>query len=283
MVYPRLRALLLATTLAACSSGDTETEDSSGGPPATTADSSTGETPTTGGTTLGDASSSSSGDATTGPLPTTGAADDTSTGEPATGSSSTGDASTDDTGGSDDTGPLCDLGELNCACDGGACLDGSLCVANVCVAGLDCPGDVEPPGESESKPVDLGDITDNNDDFFQQKGVLSGTNDVDWYGLHGKDTLGYVAEPTYTKISGDHRACLFLVCDNGGAAQTTVECRAGTSFAISPTLRPGCCGTGSFLLGDINCPGNDESVQMWLRIDKPAADVCSDYEFKLNF
>jgi hypothetical protein len=274
MAYPRLCALLVATTLAGCNDGDNETEASSGEPPLTTTDPGTGPV----GTSTGESSSG-----TTDPTPTTGSPDETSTGDLSTSSSTTIDPTTGDTGSSDDTGPLCDVGTLNCACDGGGCSDGSLCVADVCVAGLDCPNDVEPPGESEATPVDLGDITDNNDDFFQETGVLSGSNDVDWYSYHGKDTLGYVAEPTYTLISGEHRACLFVVCDNGGAAQTSIECPAGTDFAISPALRPGCCGAASFVLGDFGCPGNDESVEMWLRVDKPAADVCSDYEFKLNF
>ena len=93
----------------------------------------------------------------------------------------------------------------------------------------------------------------------------------------------HVAEPTVTVLNGQHRNCIFLECDAGGVSQTTIECPDGTDFAISPKLRPGCCGAATFTIKKFGCPGQDESLQMWLRVDKPAADVCSDYNVQLHF
>ncbi len=226
--------------------------------------------------------------------PSTGAATsttaDSSTGEPDPGTSTsttaaptTGEPDPDSSSGSDDTGPICDPGMPNCVCDAGTCVDGYVCQNDVCSAGLDCQGDVEPPADAEDSAQDLGDITDNDDDFIEQSGVLSGTSDVDWYTWHGADTALYIAEPTFTLVSGTQRHCLFLECDDGGVAQTGVDCPEGSDFAISPKLRPGCCSAASFQIKDLNCPGNDESVTMWLRVDKAAADMCSPYTFQAHF
>ena len=226
--------------------------------------------------------------------PSTGAATsttaDSSTGEPDPGTSTsttaaptTGEPDPDSSSGSDDTGPICDPGMPNCVCDAGTCVDGYVCQNDVCSVGLDCQGDVEPPADAEDSAQDLGDITDNDDDFIEQSGVLSGTSDVDWYTLHGADTALYIAEPTFTLVSGTQRHCLFLECDDGGVAQTGVDCPEGSDFAISPKLRPGCCSAASFQIKDFNCPGNDESVTMWLRVDKAAADMCSPYTFQAHF
>lgn len=213
---------------------------------------------------------------------------DSSTGEPDPGTSTTaapttGEPDPDSSSGSDDTGPICDPGMPNCVCDAGTCVDGYVCQNDVCSVGLDCQGDVEPPADAEDSAQDLGDITDNDDDFIEQSGVLSGTSDVDWYTWHGADTALYIAEPTFTLVSGTQRHCLFLECDDGGVAQTGVDCPEGSDFAISPKLRPGCCSAASFQIKDLNCPGNDESVTMWLRVDKAAADMCSPYTFQAHF
>ena len=268
MACPRIHVLLAFTALAACSEGDN----------------SDGTDAVSVGATLGDSTSAASTVApTTGePVSTSG---DESSGAPASTSTTapptTGDPDTSSSG--DETGPICDPGMPNCVCDNGSCVEGYVCQDDVCGVGLECPDDVEPPADAEATPVELGDITDNDDDFFEEMGVLSGSSDADWYRLHGADTLGYVAEATFTLVSGAQRNCLFLECDEGGVALTKVTCPAGSDFAISPALRPGCCSADSFQIKDLDCPGNDESLQMWLRVDKPAADVCSPYGFKLHF
>ncbi len=271
-----LAALAFALTPPACSSGDND-ETSVGESTITTAPAGTTGEPTT-------------GDATT--EPTTEPAG-TTTDEPGTSTTSststtdeptTDEPTTDPSSSGDDTGPICGPGQPNCVCDDGTCVDGYVCQMGVCgEGGLVCPGDVEPPEDAEDTPVELGDISDDDDDFFEQGGVLSGATDVDWYHLHGADTFGHVAEPTLTLTAGTQRSCLFLECDNGGVALTTVECPAGTDFAISPKLRPGCCGSATFTIKDIGCPGQDESMQMWARLDKPPADICSEYDFKIHF
>ncbi|MBK7828493.1 hypothetical protein [Nannocystis sp.] len=268
MACPRLHVLLALTVLAACSAGDNSDGTDVVSVSATLGDSTSAAsttTPTTGepGSTSGDESSGGPASTSTTATPTTG--------EPGSTSSS------------DETGPICDPGMPNCVCDNGSCVEGYVCQNDVCGVGLACPDDVEPPVDGEATPVELGDITDNDDDFFEEMGVLSGIGDADWYHLHGADTLGYVAEATFTLVSGSQRHCLFLECDDGGVALTKVNCPGGSDFAISPALRPGCCSAESFQIKDLDCPGNDESLQMWLRVDKPAADVCSPYGFKLHF
>lgn len=278
---PRLRTAVALSLLCsvACSAGD---NDDMGGTdlPLTTGDTTAPATDATASdatTTTGDAST------TTGePLPTT--SDGTTSGTSTTSvDPTTGDPSTDDTGSSDDTGPICEPGQPNCVCDDDFCVDGYVCDTGICIPVLnECDGDVESPGESEDTPIELGDITDDDDEFLDEMGILSGATDVDWFHYHGADTFGYVAEPTVTLVSGTQRTCQFLVCE-AGVALTTVECPAGTDFAISPKLKPGCCGAASFVIKDFGCPGNDDSLDIWLRVDKAPEDACYDYNVRLHF
>ncbi len=267
--------VLPAAAPLACSTGDNDE--------ASAADSSTSPI-----TTVGTETS-----AATDPTPTTSSATTTPDGtttDPSTTSTTTDtptttDPTTDtttDSGGSDETGPICDPGMPNCVCDDGACAEGYVCIMGVCGPGLECPGDVE-PNESEDTPIELGNISDDDDDFLAQTGVLSGATDVDWYHLHGADTLGHVSEPTLTILAGMQRSCVFLQCDEGGVALTTITCPEGTDVAITPQLRPGCCGTATFTIKDFGCPGQDDSLEMWIRLDKPAVDMCSDYDFQFHF
>ncbi len=208
----------------------------------------------------------------------------TTTGDEPTGSSTAAaDTTTDDsTGGT--TGPICDAGQLGCICIDGTCADGLVCELGVCEpAAMMCPGDLEPGDDDEESAKDVGDITDNDNDQFSISGVLSGAADTDWYTYHGSDKAGYVAEPTLELVQGNLRLCQFLACDEGGPAQTELTCPEGSKFAISPTLRPGCCAATSFAMKDFNCSGAADDVTVWIRVDKPTVDECTSYELKVNF
>ena len=277
MVF-RSRAHCLAVVLAspalslACSAGDNDDTTAATSSPVITVSSSetgatTDPTPTTGSGTTADPSTTS---ATTEQPTTTDPTTDPTT-------------STADTGSSDDTGPICDPGAPNCVCDDGACVEGYVCIMDVCSAGLECPGDVARPNESEDTPVELGNISDDDDDFLAQAGVLAGASDVDWFHLHGADTALHVSEPTLTILGGVQRSCVFLQCDEGGVALTSITCPEGTDLAITPQLRPGCCGAATFTIKDFGCPGQDDSLEMWIRLDKLAVDMCSDYDFQFHF
>lgn len=265
----RALALLLLT---AC--GEEPLGETGSSPPITmTPPSGTTEAPTTSGT------SSTDDQGTAEPGTTTTGADGTTTttgDDPTSSSSSTGDES---------TGPICDPGQPNCVCDNGQCVDGYTCMGGSCMQAMVCAGDVEVPGEDEMAPTPLDDITDNDDDFHQVTGVLSGAGDTDWYRYHGSDTALHVSEPTIEILSmtAGMRVCQFILCDTGNVAMTQVTCPEGTKFAISPNLRPGCCHDTGFQIADFNCDGNDESLQAWIRLDMPDQDICVDYEFKLHF
>lgn len=266
--------VVLALALSGCTEGEDGSADGSSysGP--------TAATMTTGGSTSApttDAASGGSGDAddTTGDAPPT-------TGDDTTTTNTTGDDTT--TTGVDDTGPICDPGQPSCVCDGDTCVDGYACVDGVCTAAMICDGDAEPPGESEMTPTPLDDVTDDDDEFHQIPGVLGGARDTDWYRYLGTDTLGHFAEPTIEVLSASAgmRVCQFIECVEGGPAQTDLTCPEGTQFAISPMLRPGCCHTTGFTIGDFGCSG-DEDMQVYVRLDMPATDTCVDYEIKLHY
>ncbi|MCB9565678.1 MAG: hypothetical protein H6710_00350 [Myxococcales bacterium] len=211
-----------------------------------------------------DASGSGSGDASTSSTSTGGETTGVGTGEATTSTSTTGSG--------------CTPGEAGCACDGNLCDEGLTCVNGTCYAPLDCTDEEEEPNNSESTAIDLGMITDNDDDGSSFAGVLAGKADVDWYRYIGSDTILHTTEPTRTVTGQNLRFCKFLECLGDGPAMTDVTCPDGTDFAISPQLRPGCCSSEGFQLSDYNCPGSDDSVLVYMRLDKALFDECVPYK-----
>lgn len=262
MTRPSL--LLASLTLLACSSGDD---------PADTSDS--GVTTATVGTETSTTDASTATGTSTGPTPTT--SDGTTTdGETTTTSTTTTTGTTDEPTGT--TGPICDPGQANCVCDGGACDDGLECVDDLCVEGLVCDGEIGEPDDSEANAQDLGEIDDDDDNTVMGDGVLSGAADVDWFTYHALDTFGHVAEPTVKVTSSAAvRVCQFIECDTGGAVGTEISCPEGTQTALSGALRPGCCGGATFTVSDFNCSGSSDDLQVYVRIDKPSQDECVEY------
>lgn len=256
------RALVLALTLSVLSCGSGEDTEGSGSTPGTSVTAATGSSGSSG-------DASTSGSTGTSAEPTTA---EPTTAEPTTAEPTTGDASTGDT-----TGPACDPGTDGCPCDAGMCDAGLMCDADVCVPALACDGDVTEPDDDEASAHSLGEITDDDSEKVSADGVLSGTDDADWYYYKGIDTFGHVSEPTIqVSSSASVRVCQFLECEEG-AVMTTVECPADTQSALSPTLRPGCCGGPMFTVSSFECPGTNDNLFVYVRIDKAAKDSCVEY------
>lgn len=269
--FPALFAAVLC--LAACGDDGTSQTEGPGG-------SSTTAAPATGDT--------------TGPLPTTGepttagpdaTSDDTTAGPDATTTTGgTTEADTDADTETGTTGPICEPGTANCVCDAGACQDELACVDDLCVSQQLCAEDVTEPDDVEGEAHDLGELTDDDDMKASADGYLSGVSDVDWYRYTGEDTFGHTAEPTILLTGGAGiRVCQFLDCVEGGPAQTEVNCPAGTKFAISGDLRPGCCGGNQFTLVDYDCPQTSDDLHVYVRLDMPDVDACVDYSLQVHF
>lgn len=267
---PGLLVLAALTSALACATGDDDSSpsDASAGLTTGTGDlSSTSDTSSTGDTDDGPTSSTSTATAST---------TSTTTSTTTQAETDPGSASESTTADTEDT--ACVPGELDCACVDEGCDEGLVCVDDLCAAPLDCAGDDNEPNETEATATVLPMITDDDDDESSVSGVLSGDTDVDWYRFIGTDTVFHTTEPTAAlDTSGDLRFCMFLDCLEDGPALTEVSCPDGTDFAISPELRPGCCSSEGFELKDYNCPGGDDSLLVFLRLDKPLFDECIDY------
>jgi len=264
-VFSRWLVPVALVSALACANGD------DGGSASQTSTSTTGS---------GSTSTDPSANSTTGSSTSTSTSgltigESSSTGEGSTSTSDTSDTS--DTEDTEDTS--CTPGELDCACAEGSSCDGDLiCVEDLCAWALECAGDDQEPNEDEATAIDLGTITDDDDDISDFSGVLSGSSDVDWYRFIGKDTAFHTTEPTtILETSEGLRFCVFLDCIEDGPALTEVSCPDGTDFAISPGLRPGCCSSAGFEFADYNCPGGDDSLLVFMRLDKPIFDECVDY------
>ncbi len=94
----------------------------------------------------------------------------------------------------------------------------------------------------------------------------------------GEDTTFHTTEPTASLSASEGlRFCMFLDCLEDGPLQTEVSCPGGTDAETSPEGRKGCCSDAGFELKDYNCPGGDDSLLIFLRLDKPLVDACVDY------
>lgn len=228
----------------------------------------------------GDGSDASTGTGSLGP--TTGEDSVGATGSTGPGpADSTGDdASGDDT--SSSTGPDCQPGTESCPCDAGGCAGSLVCVGDVCQA-AECDGDVFEPNDDEASAEYLGEINDNDNNGGVVSASLHSPIDVDWFSYHGDDDItGNVNPEREVVSSAGLRLCKFLECDNG-LAQTTVECPAGTDYALSPMARPGCCANGDVPLPDLDCDGTtNDSAMVFIRIDEPAED-CVTYSVAYHY
>lgn len=200
-------------------------------------------------------------------------ADGTSTGGEGTGTG-TGDSTGATTG--------CMDGTEGCACLDAepACDEGLLCERDVCVAPM-CPADDDEPNELQSDAIHYGDLDDGAPPQ-QLTGVLSGSEDVDWWSYHCADELLEEVEPVSQLVADPMpRLCVFMDCDEGGNPILTDGCPAGTVEDQAPTgFLPGCCAAdGTQIdLGAFNCPDSpDESITVLFRLDMAPQDVCIDY------
>lgn len=148
-------------------------------------------------------------------------------------------------------------------------------------AGLSCePAD---PADSEDDPIQLDDITDDDDEYLLVSGALEGTGDADWYQYRGIDTFGHYVDPTvqFLSMEAGMRVCQFVECEESGIVKTNVTCPAGTVTALSAGLRPGCCDSAGFAIESVEC-GQTENLLVRIRLDKPETDTCVDYELRVH-
>lgn len=124
------------------------------------------------------------------------------------------------------------------------------------------------PNDSEATAHDLGTIGDCDDEGGSVSGLLDGTTDPDWYKYYGTDGTGCTTDPNRT-VTSSHpiRVCKFIQCDNN--EENDFECPGGTSAAMSPDGRPGCCGTSSidFSLTCGSSSLNSDNAMVYVRVD----------------
>ncbi len=142
------------------------------------------------------------------------------------------------------------------------------------------------PNESESQAFELknGAITECNDQGGTLKGIIA-SGDTDWFRYEGDDGLGLcVVDPSRTLSPDDQglRVCVYPECFAGG---TKFTCPSPTTPDTSPSLRPGCCHNQGFTITNLNCPGFDEHVTVYIRVDHPNANAstCVSYELGYHF
>ncbi|MEM7160140.1 MAG: hypothetical protein AAF799_45300 [Myxococcota bacterium] len=256
--------LSLGGLLTACAGGS-ETDTTT----ANLAGSSTGE-PTP--------SESTTGEPTPAPTPM----EDTTTTDPGpVDSSDDGGTTTEADSGSSDEG--CTPGTLDCGCDDGmTCAGELLCLGGVC-QDAQCGGDIHEPNDDEGNAVYLGEIDDSDDSGGVFSGSLHHDGDVDWFRYQGDDDFTGNVDPARQLVSsGAVRLCKFLECDNG-ISETEFECPPGTSYALSPMARPGCCATGDVELPDLNCAGvSEDNAMVYIRVDQPE-DTCVTYSVAYHY
>jgi hypothetical protein len=141
------------------------------------------------------------------------------------------------------------------------------------------------PNESETTAYRLKaaaiDDCDGSGDTIN--GVIAGFQDVDWYFYEGDDGIGCSVDPTrsLTQSESGLRICKYFECISG---DTEVDdCPSGTTPALSPENRPGCCGTSGFDVG-LNCGGTlDEHAYVYIRIDQPGGNLATCNGYSLDY
>ena len=147
----------------------------------------------------------------------------------------------------------------------------------------DCGVVYAEPNDQEARAVRLESTNDCDGNGSGADGVLAGAGDADWFYYEGYD-VGYCrVNPTIDlAASSGVRVCTFFACVEGSADLT---CPDGTTAAESETGLPGCCGTGAFNVGELNCVGTGyDAADVFVRVDRFDGDnACSDYSFEYHF
>lgn len=145
------------------------------------------------------------------------------------------------------------------------------------------------PGELNDTFADATELSgvDDCDNPKSVAGTMDGPDDVDWYFFdQTADVFGICAtDPTRTwsqDAGGTIRVCKYVACQTGD--KPSFDCPDGTTESTSPgpQLLPGCCGTAPFEVGGVlglDCPGTDDVVTVYLKIDQedPPEDSCHQY------
>ncbi len=224
--------------------------------------------------TLDDSTGGSSSGSTTSPVESSG--NTTAPAETSGGGSTSGaDESSSAAGSSDGS---CPPGDAGCPCTNGTCSGTNVCSGDVCQPAEVCAVDGYEPNNSMDAAAALGDLDDDADPG-SVAGVLDHAEDEDWFTYNGFDTTTVTPQvaPTRTLVAdGSLRLCKFLRCPDA-LESTEVTCPDNAELAMAPGGEPGCCASEGFAMPDFNCAGgNDDSAQVWLRVDQAGAQ-CVEY------
>jgi hypothetical protein len=191
----------------------------------------------------------------------------------------------DDASGSGATGPSAGSGNAPSGASNGGAGDGGAASSSSHAASTgsgqpacEDTGQAE-PNEGEGSAGDIGALDDCDGSGGFLDGVLSGS-DVDWYTYQGNDGFGCVVDASRSiESDGEVRVCQFFDC---GGEKIDIGCPEGTSAETSPEGRHGCCSQDPFEVG-IDCPGLNDSANVYVRVDKPPAYDCVHYTLTLHY
>jgi len=172
-------------------------------------------------------------------------------------------------------------------------------------AGWDAGWDAGPPvcNEQDAEPndargdaVDLGFITDDDDDGASRMGTLAGTSDVDWYRFNGTesdvdwyrfngtDEYVLIVDPTAgLSAAVTLRLCMYVTCEVGA---TLLTCPTGTTAEIGAEGLEGCCWNrvdAALLSVDVECEGTDDDALVEMRVDQAPLNTCLNYSLSYHY
>jgi hypothetical protein len=166
----------------------------------------------------------------------------------------------------------------SCSSDGGSyCHPDGQC--RPCPTYAECTNEASESNNTQSSAVQLGTITDDDDDGGAVCGVLDGPDDVDWYVFGGEDKVLHVVNPTRSlSANANAKLCVYARCVNSG---TSVAC-FGESKDTAPQGQLGCCSFGK-VTPTIECDGLDDSATIWIKVENSDALQCVEYELEYHF
>jgi len=141
------------------------------------------------------------------------------------------------------------------------------------------------PNDARLEPVNLGTLTDDDDDGSEVMGTLAGVDDVDWFSYNGTDELFLIVDPEASlDAQVAIRLCMFVTCDEGA---TLLSCPGGTEAIIGGEGLEACCWNrvdAAILSMDVDCDGFDEDARVELRVDQaPDNDACVNYSLSYHY
>ncbi len=146
-------------------------------------------------------------------------------------------------------------------------------------SGGSCTDNGDEPNETRSGATALSSVSCGGSSRTHNA-VAAMSSDVDWYSATGVGGTLCAANAKAQVNQSNLRVCVFVKCTSGSTTRTCAQGTKATDGGLD-----GCCKTGGAAEATVKCSGitNDQSANVYIRVDQPSGNACTDYKLTYSY